>query len=195
MNGNITQWNVMIRNLTTGNPNELRLMDVENTLRMVDHGALTKDGIHPNYQPGIQRINDSFQTMIEEMEAELGTMVNPVTRGSPAGRVRSHVPEALVNRLGPLTTQANVVQPSPSFDVRERLGTAPAPRGRSLENRRGTRSGPQQVAPQVTANTTAHHSRASTAQGTSRADLGALIDMSRVSELPWKRAEPSPWTR
>ena len=42
MKGNVTQWNVMIRNLTTGNPNELRLMDVESTLRMADHGALTK---------------------------------------------------------------------------------------------------------------------------------------------------------
>ena len=39
MKGNVTQSNVMIRNLTTGNPNELRLTDVENTLRMVDHGA------------------------------------------------------------------------------------------------------------------------------------------------------------
>ena len=98
-----------------------------------------------------------------------------MTRGSPAGRVRSHVPQALVNRLGHLTTEANVVQPSPSSDVRERLDTTPAPRGRSLENRFGTRSGPQQVAPQVTANTTA--------QNTSQADPAAVIDTSRVSEL------------
>ena len=73
MNRNVTQWNVMIRNLTTGNPNELRLMEVENTLRMVDHGALTKDGIHFNTQPGVQWIDDAFQTRIEEMEAELRT--------------------------------------------------------------------------------------------------------------------------
>ena len=54
MNGNVTQWNEMIRNLTTGNPNEFHLLDVENTLRMVDHGVLTKDGIHFNTQPGVQ---------------------------------------------------------------------------------------------------------------------------------------------
>ena len=181
----------MIRNMTTGNPNELRLMDVENTLRMIDNGALTKDGIHFNTQPGLQWINGPFQTRIEELEAELRTTVNPVTPGSPAGRVRSHVP--LVNRLKPLTTEANVVQPSPSSNVRERLGTAPTARGRSLENSLGTRSGPQQVASQVTANTTAQHSRASPAQRTSRADPAAAIHMSRVSELLWNIADPSPW--
>ena len=40
------------------------------------------------------------------MEAELRTTVNPVTRVSTARMVRSHVPQALVNRLGPLTTEA-----------------------------------------------------------------------------------------
>ena len=53
MNGNVTKWNAMIRNLTAENPNELRLMDVESALRMVDHGALTRDGIHFNTQPEI----------------------------------------------------------------------------------------------------------------------------------------------
>ena len=104
MNGNITQWNVMIRNLTTGNPNELRLMDVEKTLRMVDHGALTEDGIHFNTQPGKQWINDD-------------------------------------------------------------------------------------------ANTTAQHSRASTAQDTSRADPTVVMDTRRVSKLLWNRADPCPWGR
>ena len=61
----------------------------------------------------------AFQTKKEEMEAELRTMVNPVARGSPAGRVRSHVPQPLVNRLGPLATEANVVKPTLSSDVRE----------------------------------------------------------------------------
>ena len=55
----------------TENPNELRLMDFKNALRMLDHGALTRDGIHFNTQPGIQWINDAFQMRIEEMEAEL----------------------------------------------------------------------------------------------------------------------------
>ena len=195
MNGNVTQWNVMIRNLITGNPNELRLMDVESKLRMVDIGALKKDGRHFNTQPGIQWINDAFQTRIEAMEAELRTIINPVTRGSPAGRVRSHVPQALVNGLGPLTTEANVVQPSHSSDGRERLGTSPAPRGQFLENGLGTRGGPQQVAPQVTANTLSQHSRASPARGTSLADLAAVINTSRVSEIVRIRADPSRWGR
>ena len=82
MNGNLTQWNVMIRNMTTEDPNELRLMDAESALRMVNHSALMRDVIHFNTQPGIQWINDAFQTRIEKMEAELRTMVNPVARGS-----------------------------------------------------------------------------------------------------------------
>ena len=139
MNGKVTKWNVMARNLTAENPSDLRLMDVESALRMVDHGALTKNGIQLKTQPGIQLMNDAFQTRIEEMETELQTMVNPVARGSPAGRVKYHVPRPLANRLGPLATEANVVQPTNSSEVRERLGTAPAPRSRSLENRHGAR--------------------------------------------------------
>ena len=46
--------------LPTENPNELRLMDVESTLSMVDHGALRRDGIDFNTQPGIKWINDAF---------------------------------------------------------------------------------------------------------------------------------------
>ena len=42
MNGNVTKRNVMTRNLTAVNANELRLMDVESALRRVDHGALTR---------------------------------------------------------------------------------------------------------------------------------------------------------
>ena len=57
------------------------------------------------------------------------------------------------------------------------------------------RSGPLQVASQVTANTMVQHSRASPAQGTSRAYPAAVIDTSRVSELLWNRAEPSTWGR
>ena len=99
---------------------------------------------------------------IQEMEAELRTMVNPVARGSPAGRVRSHVPQPLANHLGPLATEKNVMQPTPSSDVRESLGTAPAPRRRSLKNQLGTRSGPPQVAPQVTTSTATQPTRTPT---------------------------------
>ena len=91
--------------------------------------APLREGIHFNTQPGVQWMNDALQKKIEEMEAEMRTMVNPVARRSPAGRVRSHVPQPLANRLGPRATEANAVQPSPSSDVKDRLGTAPAPRG------------------------------------------------------------------
>ena len=114
----------MIRDLTAENPNELRLMDVESALGMVDHSALMRDGIHFNTQSGIQRINNAFQTRREEMDAELRTMINPAARGSAAGRVRSQVPQPLANRLGPLARKANMMQPAPSSDMRERLGTS-----------------------------------------------------------------------
>ena len=52
MNGNVTRWNEMTRSLVRNNPGELRLKDLENMLRMIDHLALTKDGIHFNSQQG-----------------------------------------------------------------------------------------------------------------------------------------------
>ena len=52
MNGNVTRWNEMIRNLVGNNPGELRLLDLENMLRMIDHIALTRCGIHFNIQRG-----------------------------------------------------------------------------------------------------------------------------------------------
>ena len=104
------------------------------------------------------------------MEAELRTIVNPVARGSPAGGVRSHVPQTLANRLGPLATETNVVQPTPSSDVRERLATASAPRGRSFENLLETRDGPSQVAPQATTSTATQPTRTPPAQRISYED-------------------------
>ena len=168
-------------------------MVVENALRMVDHGALTRDGIHLNTQPRIQWINDAFQTRIEEMEAELRTRVKAVKRGSPAGRVRSHVLQPLANGLGPLATEANMVQPTPSSDVRERSGTAPAPRRRSLENRHETRGSPPQVDPQATTSNATQPSRTPPAQRISQADPAVVIDTIKVSELLRNRADPSPW--
>ena len=58
MNGNVTWWNEMTRSLVRSNPSELRLMDLENMLRMVDHLALTRDGIQFNTQQGRRWIND-----------------------------------------------------------------------------------------------------------------------------------------
>ena len=37
MNGNVTRWNEMVRNLIKSNPGYLRLRDLEITLRMTDH--------------------------------------------------------------------------------------------------------------------------------------------------------------
>ena len=62
MNGNVTRWNEMIRNLVGNNPGELRLLDLENMLRMIDHIALTREGIHFNTQRGRHWVNDVFQT-------------------------------------------------------------------------------------------------------------------------------------
>ena len=63
-NGNVTRWNELTRTLVRCNPSELRLMDLENTLRMTDHLSLTRDGIHFNTQQGRRWINDVFQTKI-----------------------------------------------------------------------------------------------------------------------------------
>ena len=52
MNGNVTWWNEMTRGLVRSNPSELRLMDLVNMLRMIDHLTLTRDGIHFNTQQG-----------------------------------------------------------------------------------------------------------------------------------------------
>ena len=70
MNGNVTRWNEMTRSLVRNNPGELRLLDLENMLRMIDHIALTKDGVHFNTQRGRHWINDVFQTQLREAEQE-----------------------------------------------------------------------------------------------------------------------------
>ena len=64
-NGMVTRCNTMIRNLIAKSPNELRLIDIESALRMVDHNALTRDGIHFITQQGRKWIKDAFQTKIE----------------------------------------------------------------------------------------------------------------------------------
>ena len=178
MNGNLTEWNVMVGNLTAENLSELRLIDVESAPRKVGHGALTKYVKHFTTQPGIQWMNDAFQTKIEEMQTDLQTIVNPVARGSPAGRVRSHVPRPLANRLGPLAKEANVVQPNSNSDMRERLGNE--------ENRHGTGGGPPlNDAHQATTSIAAQPTR------TPQVDPAAVINTSRITELPstWGRYE------
>ena len=93
MNGNMIRWKEMIRSLIRSNPGELRFMDLENTLRMTDHLALTRDGIQFNTLQGRRLIIDAFQTRIEEIEGELMT-TDALARTSLTGRgrVRSNLP-------------------------------------------------------------------------------------------------------
>ena len=139
MNGNVTRWNEMIRSLVRNNPGELRLLDLENMLRMVDHIALTSDGIHFNTQRGRHWVNDVFQTQLREVEQE-SRATSSLVRTSSTGesRIRASVPESLINRLGPLAMETAAAAPvAPSSNVRERLGTAPPPRTQPLESRLG----------------------------------------------------------
>ena len=149
MNGNVTRWNEMTRSLVRSNPSEVRLMDLENMLRMVDHLALIRDGIHFNIQQGRHWINDVFQTQLREMEQELRTTSSLArTSSTGGGRVRGNVPESLANRLGPLAMETGGAAPvAPSSDVRERLGTAPPPRTQPLESRLGRLVDQNRLAP------------------------------------------------
>ena len=93
MNGNVTRWNEMTRNLVRNNPGELRLLDLENMLRMTDHIELTRDGVHFNSQRGRHWINDVFQTQLREVEQELRATGSLARTNSTGGsRVRATVP-------------------------------------------------------------------------------------------------------
>ena len=106
MYGNVTRWNEMTRSLVRNNPGELRLLDLENMLRMIDHIALTRDGTHFNTQKGRHWINDVFQTQLREVEQESrATSSLAWTSSTGEGRIRGSVPKSLVNRLGPLATE------------------------------------------------------------------------------------------
>ena len=130
MNGHVTRWNEMTRSLVRNNPGELRLLDLENMLRMIDHIALTRDGVHFNTQRGRHWINDVFQTQLREAEQELRATSSVARTSSTGGStIRATVPESLVNRLGPLATEtAAAATVAPSSNVRDRLGTVPPPR-------------------------------------------------------------------
>ena len=137
MNGNVTRWNEVIRSLVRNNPGELRLLDLENMLRMIDHIALTRDGIHFNTQRGRHWVNDVFQTQLREVEQESRATGSLARTSSTGGsRIRATVPESLVNRLGPLAREtAAATTVAPSSNVRDRLGTAPPPRTQPIESR------------------------------------------------------------
>ena len=119
MNGNVTRWNEMIRSLVRNNPGELRLLDLEHMLRMIDHIALTRDGIHFNTQRGRHWVNDVFQTQLREVEQESRATSSLARTSSTGGdRIRASVPESLVNRLGPLAMETAAAAPvAPSSNV------------------------------------------------------------------------------
>ena len=183
MNGNVTRWNEMTRSLVISNPSELRLMDLENMLRMIDHLALTRDGIHFNTQQGRRWINDVFQTQLREVEQELRT-INSLARTSSTGggRVRGNVPESLANRLEPLAMETGAAAPvAPTSDVRERLGTAPPPRRQPLESRLGRSVHQNQTTSQTVSRTSNPPATATPASTTNQS----------TSAVPAEGVEPS----
>ena len=188
MNGNVTRWNEMTRSLVRSNPSELRLMDLENMLRMIDHLTLTRDGIHFNTQQVRCWLNDVFQTQLGEMEQELRTTSSLArTSSTGGGRVSGNVPESLANRLGPLAMETGAAAPvAPSSDVRARLGTAPPPRTQPLESRLGRSVDQNWIISQTVSrrsDTPATAPPASTT-GNRRAPNSVML---------WNRPDPSSW--
>ena len=196
MNGNVTRWNEMTRSLVRNNPGELRILDLENMLRMIDHIALIRDGIHFNTQQGRHWINDVFQTQLREAKQELrATSSLAWTSSTGGGRIGGSVPESLVNRLGPLATETTTAAPiAPSSNVRERLGTAPPPRAQPLESRLGrsvdqNRNNSQIVSRRNEPPATAKP--ASTAGPSTSAVPAEGVEPGSV--LLWNRPDPSHW--
>ena len=196
MNGNVTRWNEMIRNLVRNNPGELRLLDLENMLRMIDHIALTRGGIHFNTQRGRHWVNDVFQTQLREVEQESRATSSLARTSSTGGnRIRASVPESLVNHLGPLAMETAEATPiAPSSNVRERLGTAPPPRTQPLESRLGrsvvqNRNNSQTVSrrndPPATANPASAVGPSTSAVSAEGIEPGSV--------LLWNRSDPSHW--
>ena len=198
MNGNVTRWNEMTRSLVRSNPGELRLLDLENMLRMIDHIALTRDGIQFNTQQGRHWINDVFQTQLREVEQESSATSSLTWTSSTGGvRIRGSVPESLVNHLGPLAMETATAAPiDPSSNVRERLGTAPPPRTRPLENRLGrsvdqNRNNSQTVSRRNDPPATANPNPALAAGPSTSAVPVEGVEPSSV--LLWNRSDPSHW--
>ena len=196
MNGKVTRRNEMIRSLVRNNPGELRLLDLENMLRMTDHIALTRDGIHFNTQQGRHWINDVFQTQLREVEQESrATSFLAWTSLTGGNRIRASVPESLVNRLGPLATEtATAENIAPSSNVGARLGTAAPPRTQPLESRLGksvdqNRNNSQTVSrrndPPATANPASAAGPWTSAVPADRVKPGSV--------LLWNRPDPSHW--
>ena len=117
MNGNVSRWNDKTRSLVRSNPSELRLVDLENTLRMTDHLALIRDGIHFDTLQGRRWINGVFQTQIETIKKELRTTDSLARTSSTSSR--GNVLQPFANRLGPLAMETGATASvAPSSDVR-----------------------------------------------------------------------------
>ena len=196
MNGNVTRWNEMICSLVRNNPGELRLLDLENMRRMIDHIALTRDGVKFNTQQGRHWINDVIQTQLREVEQESRAISSLAWTSSTGGnRIRASVPESLVNRLGPLAMETATAAPiAPSSNVRERLGTAPPPRTQPLESRLGrsvdqNRNNSQTVSrrndPPATANSASAAGPSTSAVPAEGVEPGSV--------LLWNQSDPSHW--
>ena len=196
MNGNVTRWNEMIRSLVRNNPGELRLLDLENMLRMIDHIAPTRDGAHFNTQRGRHWVNDVFQTQLREVEQESRATSSLARTSSTGGnRIRASVPESLVNRLGPLAMESAATAPvAPSSNVREGLVTAPPPRTQPLKSRLGrsvdqNRNNSQTVSrrndPPASANPASAVGPSTSAVPAEGVEPGSV--------LLWNQSDPSHW--
>ena len=163
---------------------------------MIDHIALTRDGIHFNTQQGRHWINDAFQTQLREMEQELRrTSSLAWTSSTGGGRIRGSVHESHVNRLWPLATETATAAPvAQSSNVRERLGTAPPPRTQTLESRLGrsvnqNRNNSQSLSrrsdPPATANPASTAGPSTSAVPTEAVEPGSV--------LLWNQPDPSHW--
>ena len=194
MNGNVTRWNKMTRSQVRSNPSELRLMDLEMMLRMIDHLAHTRDGIHFNTQKGRRWINDVFQTQLREMEQELRTTSSLArTSSTGGGRVRGNVPESFANRLGPLARETGAAAPvTPSSDVRARLGTAAPPRTQPLESRLGTSVDQNRISSQTVSRRNDTPAAATPASKTGQSTSAVPTEgVEPNSVLLWNRPDPS----
>ena len=196
MNGNVTRWNEMTSSLVRNNSGELRLLDLENMLRMIDHIAPTRDGVHFNTQQGRHWINDAFQTQLREVEQDLrATSSLAWTSSTGGGRIRVCVPESLANRLRPLATETATAAPvAPSSNARERLGTAPPPRTQPLEsrlrrsvdqNRNNSQTVSRRSDPSALANLALTSRPSTSAVPTATVEPGSV--------LLWNRSDPSQW--
>ena len=197
MNGNVTRWNEMTRSLVRNNPGELRLLDLENMLRMTDHIALTKDGVHFNTQRGRHWINDVFQTQLREAEQESRATGSLARANSTGGsRIRATVPESLANRLGPLATETvGAATVAPSSNVRDRLGTAPPPRPQSIGSRLG-RSVEQNNRNNSQTASRRNDSPATTNPASTAGPSTSTVPAEGIesgSRLLWNRSDPSHW--